>query len=244
MLQTFKRWWSAATPKPALQGIDRWANAKGASYRRVRDHEGFVVDGKHQGTPWRVECGPSQRPYIAGSEVRFMAELGLHREIQALVLNRLLMEASETKVYNEYVEGVQTRVDTQTPTEIRWLVMYSKLSASELRNLGMRFGAVSSVKPWLQQWLAGPLSPALLDAARAMSEADAFVLAIGRGRLSMRLGLQTPSADALDHWLALFQVAMSEAKRVGSEWRDSALPQASTRPSVWGREEGESGSRF
>ena len=63
-------------------------------------------------------------------------------------------EASETKVYNEYIEGVQTRVDTQTPTEIRWLVMYSKLSASELRNLGERFGAVSSVKPWLLGWLS------------------------------------------------------------------------------------------
>ena len=241
MLRNLKRWWSAATPKPGLQGIDLWAQSKGASCRRVREDEGFVIDGSHRGVSWRIEWGPSQRPYITGSEVRFMAELGLHRDIQALVLNRLLMETSETKVYNEYVEGVQTRVDTQTPTEIRWLVMYSKLSASELRNLGVRFGAVSSVKPWLQQWLSGPLSQALLDAARALPETDAFVLAIGRGRLSMRLGLARPTGEALDHWLALFQTALAEAQRVAGEWRDSAL-HASTRPSVWGREEG--GSSF
>lgn len=242
MLRNLKRWWSAATPKPGLHGIDHWAQSKGASYRRVRDNEGFVIDGSFRGVAWRIEWGPSQRPYITGPEVRFMAELGLHRDIQVLVLNRLLMEASEAKVYNEYVEGVQTRVDTQTPTEIRWLVMYSKLSASELRTLGVRFGAVSSVKPWLLQWLAGPLSPALLEAARGLPEADAFVLSVGRGRLSMRLGLGAPTPERLTNWLALFETALSEAQRVAGEWRDSALPHASTRPSVWGREEG--GSSF
>ena len=242
MLRKIKRWWSAAAPAPGLQGIEHWAQSKGASFRRVRDDEGFVIDGAHGSVPWRIEWGPSQRPSIAGSEVRFMAELGLHRDIQALVLNRLLMETSEAKVYNEYVEGVQTRVDTQTPTEIRWLVMYSKLNAAELRNLGVRFGAVSSVKPWLLRWLSGALSQALLDAARALPEADAFVLSVGRGRVSMRLGLQAPSPQALDHWLALFQTALTEARGVGGEWRDSALPHVSTRPSVWGREEG--GSSF
>ena len=241
MLRKLKRWWSAAAPKPGLQGIDHWAQSKGASYRRVRDGEGFVVDGAHRGVAWRIEWGPSQRPYIAGPEVRFMAELGLHRDIQVLVLNRLLMEASETKVYNEYIEGVQTRVDTQTPTEIRWLVMYSKLSASELHNLGVRFGAVSSVKPWLLHWLSGLLSQALLDAARALPESESFVLSVGRGRLSMRLPLCAPTGEALTHWLTLFQTAMAEAQRVAGEWRDSAL-HASTRPSVWGREEG--GSSF
>jgi hypothetical protein len=241
MLRNLKRWWSGSAMKPGLQGIDHWAQSKGASYRRVREDEGFVIDGSHRSVPWRIEWGPSQRPYIAGPEVRFMAELGLHRDIQALVLNRLLMESSEARVYNEYVEGVQTRVDTQTPTEIRWLVMYSKLSASELRNLGVRFGAVSSVKPWLLHWLSGLLSQALLDAARALPESESFVLSVGRGRLSMRLPLGTPTGEALTHWLTLFETAMSEAQRVAGEWRDSAL-HASTRPSVWGREEG--GSSF
>jgi len=237
MLAILKRWWSAATPKPGLHGVEQWAKSKQASWRRVRDDEGFVADGAHRGVPWRVEWGPSHRPYIEGPELRFIAELGLHRDLQLMVLNRLLMESSEKKVYDEYVEGVQTRIDTQTPTEIRWLVMYSKLSASELRALGGRFGGVASVKPWLLQWLSGELSDALLVAARHLAEADAFVLSIARGRLSMRLALRDPRPERLEPWLKLFETAIDEARRVAGEWRDSALSGASTRPSVWPRDE-------
>jgi hypothetical protein len=237
MLAIIKRWWSAATPKPGLQGVEQWARAQGAGWRKVRDDEGFVVDGAHRGVPWRIEWGPSHRPYIAGSELRFIAELGLHRDLQVMVLNRSLMVASEAKVYDEYVQGVQTRIDTQTPTEIRWLVMYSKLTASELRTLGARFGAVASVKPWLLQWLSGPLSEALLDTARNLPEADAFVLSVARGRLSMRLALRDPKPERIEIWLRLFQTAIDEARRMAGEWRDSALPPASTRPSVWPRDE-------
>jgi hypothetical protein len=237
MLALIKRWWSAATPKPGLQGVEQWAKAHGTSWRRVRDDEGFVVDGAHHSVAWRAEWGPSHRPYIAGSELRFIAELGLHRDLQVMVLNRSLMLSSEAKVYDEYVEGVQTRIDTQTPTEIRWLVMYSKLTASELRSLGVRFGGVASVKPWLLQWLSGPLSDALLDTARNLSETDAFVLSIARGRLSMRLAMRDPRPERLDPWLKLFETAIDEARRVAGEWRDSALPAASTRPSVWPRDE-------
>ena len=237
MLALIKRWWSAATPKPGLYGVEQWARAQGASWRRVRDDEGFVIDGAHHGVPWRIEWGPSHRPYIASSELRFIAELGLHRDLQVMVLNRSLMLSSEAKVYDEYVQGVQTRIDTQTPTEIRWLVMYSKLTASELRSLGMRFGGVASVKPWLLQWLSGSLSDALLDTARNLSETDAFVLSIARGRLSMRLALRDPRPDRIQLWLKLFETAIDEARRVAGEWRDSALPAASTRPSVWPRDE-------
>ena len=237
MLALIKRWWSASVPKPGLQGIEQWARARGAHWRRVRDDEGFVADGAHGSVPWRVEWGPSHRPYITGNELRCIAELGLHRDLQVMVLNRKLMESSEAKVYNEYVQGVQTRIDTQTPTEIRWLVMYSKLTAGELRNLGLRFGAVASVKPWLLAWLGGALSDALLDAARHLSEHDAFVLSIARGRLSMRLPMRDPLPERLDAWLKLFDVAIDEARRVAGEWRDSALPSSSTRPSVWPRDE-------
>jgi hypothetical protein len=237
MLGLIKRWWSAATPKPGLQGVEQWARAQGASWRRVRDDEGFVVDGAHRSVPWRIEWGPSHRPYIAGSELRFIAELGLHRDLQVLVLNRSLMLSSEAKVYDEYVQGVQTRIDTQTPTEIRWLVMYSKLTASELRDLGIRFGAVASVKAWLLQWLSGPLSEVLLDTTRNLPESDAFVLSIARGRVSMRLAMRDPRPERIETWLKLFESAIDEARRVAGEWRDSALPAASTRPSVWPRDE-------
>src|SRR5262247_166478 len=155
MLALIKRWWSAAAPTPGLPGVEQWAREHGTHWRRLREDAGFVIDGAHRSVAWRMEWGPSHRPYIHGTELRCIAELGLHRDLQLMVLNRELMEASEAKVYDEYVEGVQTRIDTQTPTEIRWLVMYSKLSSSELGSLAPRFGGVASVKPWLMAWLSG-----------------------------------------------------------------------------------------
>jgi len=237
MLDFFKRWWAGAVPKPGFQGVDQWAHSLGATCRRVREGEGFVIDGAHGGVPWRLEWGPPQRAYVVGAELRLMAELGLHRDLQVMILNRKLMESSEAKVYDEYVEGVQTRIDTQTPTEIRWLVMYSKLSTSELRGLAPRFGAVASVKPWLMQWLSGPLTPALLEAGTELSEQDAFVLSVARGRVSMRLAVRDPKPERIAPWLALFQTAIGEARRTAGEWRDSALPSPSTRPSVWPRDD-------
>ncbi|MCG3189345.1 MAG: hypothetical protein LKCHEGNO_01682 [Burkholderiaceae bacterium] len=236
MLAFIRRWWPASTPKPSLQGIEQWAHDRRAQWHRVRDDGGFVIDGAHGSMPWRIEWGQSHRHYIAGAELRFIAELGLHRDLQVMVLNRALMLASEARVYDEYVQGVQTRVDTQTPTEIRWLVMHTKLSATELGRLGLRFGAVASVKPWLLAWLTGPLPEALLDAARQLRESDAFVLSIVRGRLGMRLGMRDPRPERIERWLGLFEVAIDEARRVAGQWRDSALPAASTRPSVWPRD--------
>ena len=128
-------------------------------------------------TPWRLEWGPSQRPYIQGQELRLRAELSVPRELQALVLNRELMESMEKAVFDQYVEGVQTRIDTTTPPEMRWLVMFPKLSGTELRTLRDGYGALSSYKPWLQQWLAGSLTPAL--AALPTSAERPLVLMIG-----------------------------------------------------------------
>jgi hypothetical protein len=233
MLETFKRWFSSRPLASSLQGIEYWAEARGATHRRVRDSEGFVVDGVHKGQAWRIEWGHPQRPYIQGPELRIIAEMGLHRDLQVLIVNRALMDAAETTVFEQYIEGVQTRIETQIPTEIRWLVMYPKLASADLQALGTRFGAVSSVRPWLMQWLAGPLSPALLSAASRLAEADPFVMTVGRGRLTMRLPMREPNLDEIGEWLQLFQLALAEAARVAGEWQDSAFSPSSTRPSAW-----------
>jgi hypothetical protein len=233
MLQTLARWFGRTPSPPRLQGVESWARSRSAVYRRVRDGEGFVIEGSQRNLRWRIEWGASHRPYVAGNELRILAEMNLHRDLQALILSRKLMEQSESSVFEQYVEGVQTSIDTQTPTEIRWLVMYQKLAPAELRALDARFGAVSSVKPWLLQWLAGPLTPALLSAGQMLSEADPFVLAIARGRLTLRLSMREPDLEAIGQWLALYLLAAQEAKRVAGDWQDSGFSPTSTAPSAW-----------
>ncbi len=230
MLESIKRWLADAPPQvPGWGELSAWSRTKHLTLRAVREPEGFVVEGRAGSIAWRLEWGPSQRSYIAGAELRIRAELSVPRELQALVLNRELMDAMEKAVFDQYVEGVQTRIDTTTPPEMRWLVMFPKLSGTELRSLRDGWGALSSYKPWLQQWLAGGLTPAL--AALPTSAERPLVLMIARRRLCLRTALAQPDPAALDAWLRLFECALQEAQRVAIDEIDVHTP--STQPSLF-----------
>jgi hypothetical protein len=231
MLEGLKRLFggsgSAARGWDALQP---WAESKQYVFRGVRESDGFVIDGKLGTAPWRLEWGPSQRAYVAGNELRLRAELGLPSDLQVVVMNRVLQVQMEKAVFDQYVEGVQTRIDNQTPPEMRWLVMFPKLGNSEMGKLKDRFVAIGSGKTWLMQWLDGALSAAIIG--KGMDADTPFVLMIGRGRLTLRTALPEPDARDLEPWLRLFEAAMREARRVASQGVDvSGAP--STQPSQW-----------
>jgi hypothetical protein len=222
---------------PAASGwetVAAWAQSRQYTFRVVQG-AGFVIDGRQGGTAWRLEWGPSQRPYIEGGELRLRAELGFGPDLQVLLMNRALQEHMEKTVFDQYVEGVQTRIDNQTPPEMRWLVMFPKLAGSEMPELRERFVAVASIKSWLVQWLAGPLSRGL--AGVALEPLTPVVLMIGRGRLMLRTMATQPDVKLMEGWLAVFETAMREARRVaqqdpdgapsgqgGTPWSASALP--------------------
>jgi len=230
MLDSIKRWLGATPPETHGWGeLSSWAQTQQWTLRGVREIDGFVIDGRAGSTAWRLEWGPSQRPYIVGQELRLRAELSVPRELQAMVLNRELMESMEKTVFDQYVEGVQTRIDTTTPPEMRWLVMFPKLSGAELKGLREGYGALSSYKPWLQQWLSGDLSQAL-SALPPQSE-QPLVLMIGRRRLSLRTALPSADVGNLGAWVRLFECALQEAQRVSVDYVDQATP--STQPSMF-----------
>jgi hypothetical protein len=230
MLDGIKRWLGGSTKAdaPQWEGVAPWAESHQYGFRAVPD-EGFVVDGRLGATAWRLEWGPSQRPYIEGQELRLRSELGLGSDLQVLVMNRRLAEHMEKTVFEQFVEGVQTRIDNQTPPEMRWLVMFSKLSGSEMGPLKERWVALSSQKGWLREWLEGPLAAAL--AALRFEEDVPMVLMIGRGRLMLRTALAEPDVAPLQAWLRFFECAMREARRVAADNPDSLSPSAA--PSLW-----------
>jgi hypothetical protein len=230
MLDTLKRLFNTPSADArAYAELAAWAQSREWTLRGVREIEGFVIDGRSGPTAWRLEWGPSQRPYIQGQELRIRAELDAPRELQALVLNRELMDAMEKTVFDQYVEGVQTRIDSTTPPEMRWLVMFPKLSGAELKALRDGYGALSSIKPWLLQWLSGALTPALA-ALPSLSERP-LVLMLARRRLSLRTPLPSADKPALEAWLGLFDTALREAKRVAVDGFESGTP--STQPSMF-----------
>ena len=231
MLEGLKRLFSGA-PAAARgwEGLAPWAQAKQYTYREVRESDGFIVEGRLGALPWRLEWGPSQRAYVQGKELRLRAELGLSSDLQVVLMNRRLQEQMEKAVFDQYVEGVQTRIDNETPPEMRWLVMFPKLGANEMGVLRERYVALGSIKTWLMQWLEGPLSATL--AALVLPPDQPLVLMISRGRLTMRTALAEPDPRDLEPRLRLFEGAMREAKRVaGSQNPDAGAP--STHPSLW-----------
>lgn len=230
MLDGLKRLFSGAAAAPAedWEGIEPWAQSKQYAFRSVQE-AGFVIDGRLGTTPWRLEWGPSHRPYINGQELRLRAELGLGSGLQVVVMNRLLQEAMEKAVFEQYVEGVQTRIDNQTPPEMRWLVMFPKLAGADMPTLRERYVALASVQGWLKHWLEGPLTQALA-ALRTEPELP-VVLMIGRGRLMLRTALAEADVNGLQAWLRLFETAMREARRVADEHSDSVAP--SSQASLW-----------
>ena len=203
-----------------------WAEQRQYPFRSVPG-EGFVIDGRAADTDWRLEWGPSQRNYVQGAEMRLRAELPVSSALQLVVMNRVLQEQMEQAMFEHAVESVQTRIDDETPPEARWLMMFPKLSGTDMGLLRENFVAVSSMRNWLAMWLQGPLSTALV--ATVADPAAPVVLMIGRGRLTLRTTLPTPDVARLQPWLRLFETAIREARRVAAEKAPQATePEASS----------------
>ncbi len=230
MLEGLKRWLSkgpAAEATGAPADLQAWAEARHYTLRAVKDAEGLVLEGRAGTLPWRAEWGAPQRAYISGHELRLRAELALPPELQAAVMPRVLQEAMEKAVFEQYVEGVQTRIDHDTPPEMRWLVMFPKLGTAEMGPLREHWVALGSVKPWVTAWLEGPLATAL----QALAPAQPVVLSVSRGRLGLRTELAEPTPEAMSRWVSLFETAVREARRAAASALDQGVP--STQSGLW-----------
>lgn len=231
MLESIKRWFSAGSAQSGAAAMVEWAQAAGHPFKRTREGHGFVVEAPASG--WRLEWGEPQRAYIPGQELRVRADLGGGKDLQMLLVSRSLMETLEKQVFEQFTEGLQTRIDTDTPEEMRWLVLFTKPPAFEARELREGFGAVASVPQALSQWLTGALSTQLVDASKTwLRPEDALALVVQRGRLTLRFSMPQPSVERVTAVMQLFEVALQSARRVGELWGNgSGGP--STHPSLW-----------
>ena len=218
MLEGIKRWLTSSSSdarRSASVGVESfkgWSRSAQVQIRTPREGEGLIVDGKLGDAPWRLEWGESQRPYVLGRELRIRGEVSVPGELQIIVLNKVLQEAIEKTMFEQFVEGVQTRLDTETPAEMRWVVMHPKLSRLELGDLADRYAAAGSIKPWLVQWLSGPLGTSLQ--ALPIDPATAFVLMVNRGKVTLRTEVEEPSPRSFEPHLRSFETALREARRV------------------------------
>jgi hypothetical protein len=216
MLDSFKRLFGKQGIERDLSEVTEWARRRGFGFKRVRGEDGFVIDGVLEGKPWRLEWGPPQRAYIFGHELRLRMELALPGDMQMLLLSRPLMDALERQTYELFTDNVQTQMDSTTPEEMRWLVMFPKLNLGALKALRGRFGGVASAPASGLAWVEGPLAHQLeahLD--RLLNGDPPFVLMTLRSRAYLRMQLVSPTTEAIGDAIALFETAVAQALSVG-----------------------------
>ena len=217
-----------------LGAVAEWAQRCGHRFKRARGDEGFVIEGMLDHKPWRIEWGPSQRPYIAGRELRLRMALGLPSAMQMLLLSRPLMGVLERRTFEQFTDNVQTQSGDQTPEEMRWLVMFPKVNLSEMGLLRLHFGAVANQPAIGLAWVTGPLAHLLEKSLRDLLRGDPpFVLMTLRGRAYMRMQLASPSVEALAGALALFEAAVTQAGLAAEGIVDRRAPRESSAPTAW-----------
>src|SRR4051794_25759403 len=211
MLESMRRWMARGESLPAWSELAAWARGHQWSLKRTMAHDGWVMDHHPEHPNWRIEWGPSQRTFMSSHEFRLRLELPELPDVQALLLDRPLLARLDREVYQQFTDTVQTRLDDETPEEMRWLAMHAKLTPNELGlELRDRYGALSDEPEWFVPWLAGPVTEALKELAEKMPleavSAEPFTLRLARGQVVIRQSASNPRLDVLE---ACFKVAVA-----------------------------------
>ena len=229
MLDGFRRWLARkgiGHPFPALAD---WADGHGWELTAKPTGDALIVESSAPGDTWRIEWGPSQRAYFPGFELRLRAPLADADGVQMLVVSRRLLQQLDAEMFRQFTDDLQTRADTATPEEMRWLVLYPQLGSAELGALREHFGATGHPAGAAAQWLGGPFAAALAAAAeRWLAPDDGLVIVAQRGRLTLRTPMAQPDPERIEAVLTLFRAAVRAAKPVVERYGRGGTPGRTT----------------
>lgn len=210
---------NAARWRPILE----WAESREAEFTQSRDAQGFLIEQpRAEPGPLRIEWGVSQRSYLPGTELRMRCEMGLHPDLQLMALCRTLMEDLERAVFEAYTDTLKTRVDTDTPEEMRWLVMFPKFNHASSQIVRQRYGLVGVTKELTGDWIDGELGEALAQASQdLLPEGHPFVLMCMRGNVYLRTEMGEADHPKLMAFVRLLECAARAARRVNGRLSDT-----------------------
>lgn len=225
VVKQVKHWLVTRANAARWRPIQEWAEARGAEFSQSRDGQGFLIE--HSGAspgPMRIEWGQSQRNYLPGTELRMRCEMGLHPDLQTMVLCRALMENLERAVFEAYTDTLKTRADTDTPEEMRWLVMFPKFNHAASQIVRQRYGIVGVTKELTGAWVEGELGEALVQASQdLLPEGHPFVLMCMRGNLYLRTEMGEADLPKVQALVRLLEIAAREALRVNGRLSESGV---------------------
>ena len=212
MLEAVRRWLTLGGALPNWAEFVAWARDNHWTLKRTISHDGWAMDHNPAHAGWRIEWGPAQRSFMSSHEFRIRFEVAQNSEVQALVLDRPLLARLDHEVYAQFTDNVQTRLDEETPEEMRWLAMHAKLSPNQMGvPLRDRYGAISNDTAWVSRWLAGSIADALKKRADTMPieavSAEPFILRLSRGQVVIRQAAATPRVQVLQTCIAVAEAA-------------------------------------
>jgi len=219
MLDALKRLISRHHADTAWSQLAQWAHGRKLAFKRVREKEGFVINGDLEGSPWRLEWGPPQRQYIEGHELRFRMEVGLPHDLQMLILSHGLFETLERTTFDSFTETTQTVIDVNTPEEMRWLVMFPAASFTASKTVRSRFNLVGGSPLEAAHWLEGELANRLEAATEGfLKDGPPFMLMVLRGRVYLRMQMAKPGVASVSQAVEVFETAVLQAARTAGRF--------------------------
>ena len=218
MLDAVRRWLALGGALPNWTEFVAWAHDKHWTLKRTIAHDGWAMDHNPRHAGWRIEWGPAQRSFMSSHEFRIRFEVALNSDVQALVLDRPLLARLDHEVYAQFTDTVQTRLDEETPEEMRWLAMHAKLSPNQMGvPLRDRYGAISNDTAWVSRWLAGPIADALRRRAEVMPieavSAEPFILRLSRGQVVLRQAAVAPRVQVLETCIAVAEAVDAQLRK-------------------------------
>lgn len=202
-------------PSPASDApVSQWAAARGLSFT-ADGGGGAALEGLVQGRPWRLERGKPTRDYVVGQELRARAELALPEDVAAMVMNRALKEALESRAFEQSTDQLRTSIDGSLPQEVRWLAMFEEFVwEGPPAAFWDRYAVVAERRETALAWVDAALAQQLLDwPAPAPSSQAPFTLLLLRGRAYLRMEYRPANLPTLQHAALVFTSACESALR-------------------------------
>jgi hypothetical protein len=225
-----QRLWGGTPDTAARRAAAAWA--KQAHHTIASTTEGYVINPRDGGAfRWRMEWATAQRHYIDGKELRIRGELGTRVDMRLMLISRELMTTLEQALFDRSIEGNQTHIDEDLPPEMRWLLLFPKIPRSVLGDLREQFGFVANPPRAAGLWLSPELMAHLKRVSEWLPAGTPFTLTVQRGRLTLRAGLQAPTAEQLGSALALLEEARLSALHVAQ--KIAAGEVGDDMPTVW-----------
>jgi hypothetical protein len=192
--------------------VSEWAATQGLVFSS--DQAGSVaLEGRVQGKRWRMERGRPTRDYIVGEELRARAQLDLHEDIAAMVMNRALSERLEHNAYERSTDHLQTSIDGSLPQEVRWLALYEETAWPSLPEAFWNRYSIYTDRPDIANgWIDARLAELMLKwPAPGPSDQVPFMLLLMRGKAYLRMEYRPADLPTLQHAALIFTSACESA---------------------------------